>query len=194
MLSCRPRTPSRHPKTNFPILFQPDSPSNHAETLSPCFNLKPGPDPSSAASEIRRISPVLAVMSRKTLLKPQQQRAIIELLQQPTKWAAARAADVPERTLRDWLNQPYFVDALREAQRRCSDEAFAEIEGTAQMAVQTLRDVMGNVNAAPGSRVRAARTALELAARSRYLRSLHGPADDDVDVKASSQPVLPAAE
>ncbi len=133
-------------------------------------------------------------MSTKTILKSQQQRAIIELLQQPTKWAAAREAGVPERTLREWLTQPYFVDALREAQRRCTDEALGEIEGTAQMAVQTLREVMGNVNASPGARTNAARTALDLASRSRYLRSLNGPIDEPADATATSQPALPAPE
>jgi len=133
-------------------------------------------------------------MSKKTILKPEQQRAIIELLQQPTKWAAAQKAEVPERTLRHWLTQPYFADALREAQRRCTDDAFAEIEGAAQMAVQTLREVMRNVDAAPGARTTAARTALELASRSRYLRALNGPSDQPAEVKATSQPVLPAPE
>jgi len=60
----------------------------------------------------------------------------------------------------------------------------AEIEGTAQQAVQTLREVMGNVDAAPGARVRAASASLELAARSRYLRSLYGSKDADVELEA----------
>ena len=43
---------------------------------------------------------------------------------------------------------------------------------------------MGNVDAAPGARVRAASASLELAARSRYLRSLYGSKDADVELEA----------
>ncbi len=130
-------------------------------------------------------------MSKKPTLKPQQERAILALLTKGTQWSAAQEAEVSTRTIREWLTQPHFQEALQQAHRRSVDLAFAEIEGTAQQAVQTLKEVMGNVNAAPGTRVHAARTSLELAGRSRYLRSLYGSRDGDVEVEAPAS--LPPA-
>ena len=131
-------------------------------------------------------------MAKKSILKPQQERAIAALLVKGTQWAAAQEAKVSTRTIRKWLTQPHFQQALQDAQRRSVDLAFAEIEGTAQQAVQTLKEVMGNVNAASGARVRAVRTALELAARVRYLRSLYGSKDANIEVEAPAS--LPPAD
>ena len=56
-------------------------------------------------------------------MTPRQQKAIQALLTSPTKAEAARAAGVGESTLRQYLKDPEFITAYREAVRELLESA-----------------------------------------------------------------------
>jgi Tfp pilus assembly protein FimT len=60
---------------------------------------------------------------------------------------------------------PEFEEAYRKARHRAMGEAIARLQQASSEAVDTLRDVMGDQEATPASRVTAARAVLELGMR-----------------------------
>lgn len=85
---------------------------------------------------------------------------------------AAQAANVSPRTVRRWLTQPTFQDALRAAGRDRAAEATSLLFAAQREAVVTLRECLGAGSDA--TRVRAARALLEIGMRA---------ASDDVEAR-----------
>jgi hypothetical protein len=63
------------------------------------------------------------------VLTPDQERAILALLNQPTIGKAAEEAKVGERSLYRWLKDPTFAGAYREARREAFRHANASVQG-----------------------------------------------------------------
>lgn len=100
-------------------------------------------------------------------LKTRQTRAIRALLEESSVKASARRAGVGESTLRRWLCEPGFNAALREARGRALESVLTSLQGLGELAAETLRSVMSDPNAHPGSRVKAAIGALSMLLKSK---------------------------
>jgi transposase-like protein len=79
-------------------------------------------------------------------LTPKQQRAIIALLAGGSVKAAARRAGVGYTTLRRWLKEGGFREALRRAGREAMQLALAGVQGAAPDAVRALRRALGDAD------------------------------------------------
>jgi len=89
-----------------------------------------------------------------------KQRAIIALLQCPTKEKAAEAAGVHPSTLRRWLQQPDFREDLRQAGREAHSQSMRRLQHAAQPAVTMLLRIMTDTTTPASVRVRAIATIL----------------------------------
>lgn len=103
-----------------------------------------------------------------------QERLIAALLTADTLKQAAQQADVPYETARRYLRDPAVVEALTERRQEVAREAVLEAASLAQLARETLRQVMQDERASTHARVRAAEAALA------YARAI----DDLFDVDA----------
>jgi hypothetical protein len=84
--------------------------------------------------------------------------AIIALMNSGTLAAAAKKADVCERTLRNWLQRDDFLSAWRQARRQVLEGAIATLQGRSQSAARAL---LRNVSCGkPATEVRAAEAVL----------------------------------
>jgi hypothetical protein len=100
-----------------------------------------------------------------------QQRAVLALLNAPTVRHAAREADVPERTIYNWLKTPAFADAYRMARQQAMQAAIAKLQQHAGQAVATIVALMGSTK--PDIiRLRAALGLLEFALRGTEIEDL----------------------
>ena len=102
-------------------------------------------------------------------LTPRQAKALEALLQEPTLQRAAAVAGCGERTLRRWMTEAAFRDAVDRARREAFGQAIWLTQRYAAVAVATLVKVMQDNVAPPSSKVSAAglllkfgREALEL--------------------------------
>ena len=102
-------------------------------------------------------------------LSRKKEQAIIALLEAPTVKEAAELVKINPATLYKWMALPEFEEAYREARHRAMGEAIARLQQASSEAVDTLRDVMGDQEATPASRVTAARAVLELGLRATEL-------------------------
>lgn len=102
-------------------------------------------------------------------LSRKKEQAIIALLEAPTVKEAAEMVKISPATLYKWMALPEFEEAYREARHRAMGEAIARLQQASSEAVDTLRDVMGDQEATPASRVTAARAVLELGLRATEL-------------------------
>ncbi len=95
-----------------------------------------------------------------------QQRAVLALLQARSISEAAEQAGVGTRTLERWLAEdPAFVREFRSTRTRVTEEAIAQLQGSAVEAVECLRRNLHDP--APASvQVRAAVAILEQAMRA----------------------------
>ncbi len=93
-------------------------------------------------------------------LTPQQERAIIALLNEQTIGRAAAVVEVSQRTLYRWLDKPAFSRAYRKARREAFGQAIALTQRYAPLAVNTLAQVMMDDHAPSSSKVAAATTIL----------------------------------
>jgi hypothetical protein len=98
-------------------------------------------------------------------LSRKKEQAIIALLEAPTVKEAAEMVKINPATLYKWMALPEFEEAYRKARHRAMGEAIARLQQASSEAVDTLRDVMGDQEATPASRVTAARAVLELGMR-----------------------------
>src|SRR5688572_27035255 len=94
-----------------------------------------------------------------------QHFALAALLRGDTQQAAAAAAGVTDRTLRAWLHDPPFRDALRESRAQLLSATSALVQAAAREAVATMRAVMTDKGVPARARVTAARSLLELGLR-----------------------------
>jgi hypothetical protein len=101
-----------------------------------------------------------------------KENAIVALLSQRNVEEAARAAGVPPRTLYRWLKEPEFKAAYREARRDGLAQAGARLHQMSAAAVSTLGKIMVDPKAPAASRVRAAHSVLEHAAKAIEIEDL----------------------
>ncbi len=108
-------------------------------------------------------------------LSPNQEKAILALLQEPTIAKAAMAAKVGERTLHRWLSDSDFGRAYRKARREAFGHAIALTQHYAPLAVNTLATIMADTSAPSHARVTAASTLLKFGREGRPDRRPHHP-------------------
>ena len=95
------------------------------------------------------------------MLSQRQQRALVALLEQPNKTAAARAAGVSPRALRSYLADPDFAAELRQLQGEQIADAAQRGRQSMTGAMDALRAVMDDESQNGQTRVQAARSILE---------------------------------
>ena len=106
-------------------------------------------------------------------LTPQQEQAIIGLINETSVAAAARASGVGQRTLHQWINDDKrFMAAYRAARRQAFDQAIALTQRYASLAVTTLAKVMADASAANAAKVSAATAMLKFGRESIELDDL----------------------
>lgn len=81
------------------------------------------------------------------LLAGMQEQAIIAFLRLGSPGKVAKKLGVNEKTVRNWLKVPQFVEALAEARRECFESALTQLQGLASDAVATLHKARKSSNA-----------------------------------------------
>jgi transposase-like protein len=100
--------------------------------------------------------------STKTPQTSRRDRAILALLENPTLEKAAEVVGVHPTTLRRWLRQPDFHQALQQARHEAFSQSMRRLQQGANPAVGTLFRIMADAGTPASSRVRAAQCVLEL--------------------------------
>jgi hypothetical protein len=93
-------------------------------------------------------------------------RAIVALLENPSVEKAAAAINVSPVTMWRWMQQTDFQARLRLARRRAYSQCVGRLQQASSAAVGTLLRVMTDQAVPAGSRVRAADSVLDHAARA----------------------------
>src|SRR5262245_10486803 len=96
-------------------------------------------------------------------LTPRQEAALVALLTEPTRTAAAAKAQVGEVTLWRWLKQSEFQAAYRDLRRRAVDDAVGQLQQALVAAAAALR--RGLDCGQTGAEIRAARAIFDQAAK-----------------------------
>lgn len=99
------------------------------------------------------------------MLSQKKQAALLALLTNPTRAAAAAAAGIDEKTLRKYLRDGEFMAAYRAAFDDLVDTATRQAQQAINPALSTLTEICKDYDAGPTARVSAARALLEYAAR-----------------------------
>lgn len=89
-----------------------------------------------------------------------QQRALTALLSTPSKAAAARAAGISDRTLRDYLADPTFRAAYEKAFGDMVEDATQQAKQSLSPAISTLREIVEDKEEDAQARISAARAIL----------------------------------
>src|ERR1035438_10538266 len=92
--------------------------------------------------------------------------AIVALLTQRNIEEAAKAIGIAANTLLKWMKQPEFDAAYREARRLAFRQSVARLQQASGAAVSTLLKIMVDQNAPHSTRVRAADSVLDHAAKA----------------------------
>ena len=93
-------------------------------------------------------------------MTPRQQKALAALLTSPSKAAAAKAAGIAPRTLRDYLADPEFQAAYRDAFGNMVEDATRQAQQAISPALSTLREVVEDREEDAQARISAARAIL----------------------------------
>ncbi len=91
-----------------------------------------------------------------TELSPKQRRAIAALIETGEVLAAADAADVSRTTLYQWLKNPAFTAALRDAEADALRSLTRQLVSLGKRATATIADAMTDPSVNASTRVRAA--------------------------------------
>ena len=105
-------------------------------------------------------------------LTPRQEAAILALIGEPSVARAAAVAKVGERTLHNWLNDPFFMREFRRYRRISFSQAISISQRFAPLAVNTLAKIMHDEKAAASARVAAAVAVLKFSRESIELDDL----------------------
>ncbi|HEY1754179.1 MAG TPA: helix-turn-helix domain-containing protein [Bryobacteraceae bacterium] len=108
----------------------------------------------------------------KLQLGHKKEEAIVALLSQRSVEDAARIVNIPARTLYRWLKEPEFNAAYRGARRDAFSQSVARLQQMSAAAVSTLGKIMVDANAPAASRVRAADSVLDHAAKAIEIEDL----------------------
>jgi len=101
-----------------------------------------------------------------------KEAAIAALLSQRNIEEAARTIGIGVRTLLRWLQIPEFAAAYRQARRDAFAQAVARLQQASSAAVTTLLKIMVDQAAPAASRVRAADSVLDHAAKAIELEDI----------------------
>lgn len=93
-------------------------------------------------------------------MTPRQQKALAALLTSPSKAAAAKAAGIAPRTLRDYLADPEFQVAYRDAFGNMVEDATRQAQQAISPALSTLREIVEDREEDAQARISAARAIL----------------------------------
>ena len=93
-------------------------------------------------------------------MTPRQQKALAALLTSPSKAAAAKAAGIAPRTLRDYLADPEFQAAYRDAFGNMVEDATRQAQQAIAPALSTLREIVEDKGEDAQARISAARAIL----------------------------------
>ena len=102
-------------------------------------------------------------------LTPKQLKGLECLLTQPTIEKAAKAASISYAQLRRWLEQPLFADAYRRARTTAFETVLVSLQTTTQRAIETLSQLMENIETPASVRMNCAARLLDAGLRSREL-------------------------
>lgn len=97
---------------------------------------------------------------------------ICALLVEPTVDQAAKKVGIGTTTAFRWMQDPLFQEGYREAKRQAVSQAISQLQRASAEAVNTLREIMNNIEAPSASRVTAARTVLDSALKAVELEDL----------------------
>lgn len=89
-----------------------------------------------------------------------QQRALAALLTAPSKAAAAQAAGISPRTLRDYLADPEFQTEYKKAFGNMVEDACRAAQQALAPAISTLREIVEDRDEDANARISAARAIL----------------------------------
>lgn len=106
-----------------------------------------------------------ATQSPQQELNRRQEAALVALLEKGTVKEAAAACGLSEATLFRYLQDKAFLDRYREARLRLVETAVAKLQVAADSAVNTLREIAEDKEAAPTARIAAARAIIIHATR-----------------------------
>jgi hypothetical protein len=101
-----------------------------------------------------------------------KEEAIAALLSQRNLDDAARTIGVAPNTLMRWMKEPEFDTAYREARRAAFGQSLARLQQAASAAVSTLLKIMVDASAPASTRVRAADSVLDHAAKGIELEDI----------------------
>jgi len=101
-----------------------------------------------------------------------QEKAIMELLRNPTVRDASQQAQVGERTLWRWLQEDDFREAYMEARKQAFSRALGLLQQALSEAVLVLKDVMNNPETRDSSRVSSAKAILDTGLKAMELDDL----------------------
>jgi len=99
-----------------------------------------------------------------TVLRTEQ--TVAAILSHPTLAKSARALGINEATLWRRMQAPELRCALQDARRRISQQTLLRLQTTFTGAIDTLSEIMNNVGESGSTRVSAARTLLDAAAKA----------------------------
>ncbi|MDQ7014630.1 MAG: hypothetical protein Q9O74_12160 [Planctomycetota bacterium] len=105
-------------------------------------------------------------------LTPNQENAIVALINETSVAAAARASGVGQRTLHKWMHEENFMREYRRARREAFDQAIALTQRYASLAVTTLAKIMADAGAPNAAKVSAATAMLKFGRESIELDDL----------------------
>ena len=101
-----------------------------------------------------------------------REEAVAALLTHRNVEDAARAAGVGVSTLLRWMKEPEFEAAYREARRAAFGQSVARLQQASSAAVSTLLKVMVDPASPPSTKVRAADSVLDHAAKAIEIEDL----------------------
>ena len=93
-------------------------------------------------------------------MTPRQQKALAALLTSPSKAAAAKAAGISPRTLRDYLSDQSFQAAYRDAFGNMVEDATRQAQQAISPALSTLREIVEDREEDAQARISASRAIL----------------------------------
>ena len=94
------------------------------------------------------------------------EEAVAAMLTQRTLEEAARSIGIGTQTLVRWQKEPEFQTAYRDARRAAFGQSIARLQQASSAAVSVLIKVMADPSSPPSTRVRAADSVLDHAAKA----------------------------
>jgi len=100
-------------------------------------------------------------------LTPKQRRAITALMENRTNTDAAKDANISERQLYRWLNDPVFKAELAKTESQAMEMASRRLAYGTKYALEVILYTMGNKHASDGLRLSAAKAWMDYFLKTR---------------------------